>query len=499
MGRKEKKNLNIKKVIRVALIILAIVFLCVLSFIGIYREKDGKSVNIIRDYKFANDFDKYYEIQIEPNRSARDEYVFVDKDGNLVREVPSYEKKDNKLEAKVEKEPNLDEIKALSGDDKVNEYKIEKRAVRYNEADKLNENEFRATRNKIVAILADQRITSYNIREDLKTGKFIFEVPQNAAKDINIIRRALTQNGKFEVTDSLTDRPYLTNKDLKNFKLIEDQRFGLVIQLELNNEGKEKFKQVTTKYSDMYKKVKEENEKLKKEKGKDFKEKKAPELVVKISGEVMQKGPVGAPIENGLIQMAVGKVDRNSENYQKYISEIEGMKSSLKVAEKPLEYDILSEKLIEGRVDVKKAQVLLIVVVGVFIILAASLIIFFGLKGVLSALALAGYLAVMLIILRYSNIDVTIASIVGIILVYILEYIFLVLLNVELQDNGKDNVDFAKVYIKQYKEMISVIIIAIILTFSVHIELASFGMIVSLGIITKLIYNSLITKNLIRD
>lgn len=498
MGRKEKLTFNIKKIIRVALLILAIVFLCILSFIGIYREKDGKQVNIIRDYKFANDFDKYYEFQIEPNRSARDEYVFVDKDGNLVREVPSYEKNE-KLQAEVKKEPNLDEIKAQTGDEKANEYKIEKRAFRYNKAEKLNEDEFRATRNKIVAILADQRITSYNVREDLSTGKFIFEVPQNEIKDLGVIRRALTQNGKFEVADSLTNRPYLTNKDLKDFKLLEDQRFGLVIQLELNNEGKEKFKEVTTKYSDMYKKVQKENEELKKQNLESYKEKKAPELVIKISGEVMQKGPVHEPIENGLIQMAVGKVDKTSEDFGKYINEIEGIKSSLKMGEKPLEYDILSEKIIEARTDVKKAQALLIVIAGIFIMLAASLIIFFGFKGLLSAIALIGYLAIMLIVQRYSNIDLTVASIVGIILIYVLEFIFLVLLNIELKDKTKDNLDFGSIYLKEYKEMIVVIITAIILTFSVHSELASFGMIVSLGIITSFIYNSLITKNLIKD
>lgn len=505
----KKDSLNTNKIIRIALFTIFMVATCVISYIGIYVIKSGDQKNIIRDYRYANDFNKYYEFVIAPNRSANEENVFLDKDGNVVRLVP-----DNEIqteEATKKEKPDIEKIKKETGDENAQEYTIAKKAYRYNAADVLNKDKFIENKNKIKRSLADQKITSYNIREDLETGKLVYEIPQTEISDLNSVTKLLTQSGKFEVVDAQTDRPYLKNEDIKEAKLLETAEYGVILNVELKEKSKEKFKEITAKYAEKTNKIKEANEAEAKKKAEEGGEENnsplktstygrtegAPELAIKLSGTLLQRGEVPKAIENGIIQIPLGKTDPKSQDYQRHLAEISTIYTGLKVGEKPVLYDLESQKFVEGNASFEKTQNVIYILGGIFLVMAISLVIFFKGKGILSALSLITYLAIMLITIRYTNIYITVSVIVGVTLLYIMQFILLVLLNLEYKKYGK--IDLFKSYVKEYKELIVVLIAAIILCFAPYTEFAGFGKVVFLGIIISLIYNYFITKNLLKD
>lgn len=503
---KFEEKANTKKIIKNILIILFMVLISVLSFFGIYKLNAGEEKNIIRDYMYANDFNKYYEFVISPNRSAGEENVFIDKDGNIVRPVPNNEITQEEIELK-EKQVDLGKIKKLTGDEDAKDYKVEKKAYRYNNPEVLNQEKFEETKNKIKKALADQKISSYNLREDLESGQLIFEVPQSEIKDPTNISKLLTQSGKFEVVDAQTDKPYITNKDIKDAKLMEHEQYGVILNVELKNDAKERFKEITQKYADKTQKIKEEQEKQKTENPENKENpitktqighvEGAPELAIKLSGGLLQRGGVPKAIDNGVIQLSLGKPDPKSDAYQKQIEEISVAYTGLKVGAKPVYYNIDSQKLVEGNANLEKAQNIFAVISGIFLVMAISLVIFFKKKGFLSALSLITYLALMLLVVRYTNIYITVSVIVGILLLYILQFILLVILNIKYKEQNK--IDLFGSYIKEYKELIVVLISAIILAFATFTELASYGKIVFLGMLLSLIYNYFITFNLLKD
>ena len=507
---KTKKE-KIVKYVKNILIIALMLFISVFSFIGFSVKKDGEYKSVIDDYQFANDFDKYYEYTLSPNNSARDEYVFVDENKNTVRLVPDNNPQTDGEKIKLEeKKFDIKKIKKESGDDKVKNYTIEKRAYRYNNPEVLNENGFNETKNKIIKMLTEQKISGYNIRQNKENGKLIFEIPQSEIEDKNSMVNMLTTDGKFQVVDSLTDREYLTNKDInmKETKVVNTPEYGIVLVIKLTDEGKETFKNVTKKYADIRNKLKEEQDKKNKNK-KDKKDKTinmmdqkvegAPELAIKIGGNIYQKGDLTQEIDTGLIQLPFGKIDPNDETSAKKAKEISILYSALKTGAKPVIYDMDSQKLVEGVANMEKTMNTIYVIAGVFVIIAISLVIFFGFKGILSMIALISYLALMLIVLRYTNIYITISVIMGIIAIYILEFILLVNMNKQLKENKNKDINIFRSYIDEYKELIILLITSVILSFSVYKELASFGKIVFLGIILSLIFNYFLTKNLLKE
>lgn len=506
-GEEMKKKIEkdkIIKILRIAIILILMIFVSVLSFIGFSVIKNGESKSIIREYSFANDFDKYYEFVITPNNSARDEYVFVDENKNTVRLVPNNEQKENDGKVKLEeKKVDLEKIKKESGDEEVQKYTVEKRAYRYNNPEVLNEKGFKETKEKIKAMFAEQKISGYSIRENKANGKIIFEIPQSEVDDINAILNMISTDGKFQVVDSLTDREYLGNKDIKNVGMVNTEQFGLVLVINLTENGKETFKNITKKYADMTNKIKEEkgDKAVNKQTGKI---EGAPEIAIKIGGNVYQKGSLTNEISTGTIQIPFGKMDPKDENYTKYMREANILQSALKIGQKPVIYDIESQKLVEGTANMEKTMNVFYIMAGIALILAISLIIFFGIKGLLSAISLIAYLALMLIIIRYTNIYITVSVIVGIMVIYILEFILLINMNKQIIKNKENpkaiaDLNISTAYLKTFKETLIILISSVILSFAVYKELASFGKVVFLGILLSLIYNYFLTKNILKD
>ena len=116
--------------------------------------------------------------------------------------------------------------------------------------------------------------------------------------------------------------------------------------------------------------------------------------------------------------------------------------------------------------------------------------------GLLTSLAYLGCIALFLLILRYTDVLITLNSICGIIVILILNYVFTLKISKDIKsdDNFADTREKLK---KQLIDFIMLLVPIIILTVvCAFAGISSLGIVLFWGIVIMLIYNLLVTKNL---
>ena len=123
--------------------------------------------------------------------------------------------------------------------------------------------------------------------------------------------------------------------------------------------------------------------------------------------------------------------------------------------------------------------------------------------GIINAFSYIGLVALFLLILRYTNVVISIESIFGIAVILILNYIFINKLLSKLKKEEKVDKATISVAIKEtYKEffikIIPIIIAVITFCFIRWEPISSFGMVMFWGILLISLYNISITNLLVR-
>ena len=108
------------------------------------------------------------------------------------------------------------------------------------------------------------------------------------------------------------------------------------------------------------------------------------------------------------------------------------------------------------------------------IVMALSYIYFIGIKGIYYSLVLVSYILVVTLFIRFTDIVITIPGIIGVLVLYRLEY--LVLLKT-VKNNDKER-DFNPMYnlVELLSKTYIIVILSVILSFSTNILLSSLGM-----------------------
>ena len=111
-------------------------------------------------------------------------------------------------------------------------------------------------------------------------------------------------------------------------------------------------------------------------------------------------------------------------------------------------------------------------------------------KGILPVLSLVGLVATILLTLRYTNVKITLFSILGLAIITVFNYIF-VIKALGNEESYKHN------FAETLNMLIPTMILAIVFCCAPYLQLASLGMTIFWGLIVMIIYNSIITKTLI--
>lgn len=496
--KNRSKKRNFKSIISLIILILVMLLLIILGVFGIYSDFGTEIASKMPAYKYSDIFTPYDEYVLTPSASVMETDAYVDKDGKIVRRVPQKDalgdvelSKDNEENKKKEEE----KPEQITPDEEVKEYKIEKRKIADNPEEVLTEDNYKISKNMIEGYLKAANISEYKIKENEKTGQIIVSVPEtkkiaNLTSDpitdetsdtqrAKSVESILSTTGSFEVKDSITGKVYLTEKHIKEAKANIYQGYGVILDVKLNDEGKKILSDVSRKY------VQEEKD------GKKY-EKKA---TVTVAGMELVKATFAEPMDEGLMQINLGNgYGKNKDVITAIYGEAKRLENALKVGKTPIKYNVEQKTSgIKENINYKNAKIILIAILAVMLILALSLVFKYGLKGLYAMLVNISFVVVLLLAIRYTDVVVTIPSLVAVAVAYILEYVILLKY---LRNTKENDYEIADEVVDTLKYTFILIISSITLSFSHNILLSSFAMTLFIAIILLFTHNYIFVKNM---
>ena len=192
--------------------ILAIVVICLVSFVGIYTKKANKMENQVKDYELSKDLTGYRELIFK----VSDATEVLDSKGKVVGNTDNYT--DSTIET--------------------NSY--QKTENKINSDEELTEANYEKAKSIIEERLKSLRVQDYNLSLNKENGDIYLQIPENSDTD-HIISNIL-QVAKFEIKDSEdTSNVLVTNDDLKKISAVYNTTSSgttVYLQIEFNKNGK---------------------------------------------------------------------------------------------------------------------------------------------------------------------------------------------------------------------------------------------------------------------
>ena len=448
--KKAKQNNKTLKLLGKISVVVIILLLSLISFAGIYVKDKNAMKNVIPEYKLGTDLYGARNILVKVDDSTTTKKY--DSNGNLV-ENSSDKDENNENITEVEEKVNPDELRTAEN--------------------------YETVKNIIEARLKYMNVEDYLLRFDESTGNISLEVPENSSTDY-IAQYTITK-GEFKIVDNDTSEVLLSNADLKEAKVqYSTSTSGTTVYLtiEFNKDAVEKLKNISNTYiSSTDAEGKTTTKKIK----------------MTLDDSTIISTYFQEEISTGIIQLSMG-TSTNTSEIQSNIQSASNMAVLLITDPMPLTYTMETNRFVYSDIT---AETLKIVIVGlciVALIMAICMVIKFKKNGLMGVIADIGFTAVLLLAIRYGNVEISLAGIFAIAIAVIVEYIVTGLILNEYSKKCEK-----EILIKNIKHLMGRIAICLVpfvvmaVTFALISweEIASIGMILFWAIIIMIIYNTL--------
>lgn len=448
--------MKVNKILKTILIVLVIVLVSILSFAGIYVQDKNKMENKVKEYQLGMDLEGYRKIELDVSTGTTTKKY--DADGKEI------ESTDTTTEAATTEE------------------------VKKNEEEVLTIDNYKSCRSIIEKRLKVMGVNDYEMRLDETTGKIVLHIPENDNTDTIVAQ--LQYQGDFEVIDADTKEVLMTNADLKSVKAgygsTSSGTTSIFVNFQFNKEGTEKFKNITNTYQSTTSTDEETGEETTTEK----------KITINLDGSTLISTTFDKEVTNGLLQLSVGSSSSSttSEDLQSYLKTASNLSALLDSGKMPVVYEIAQNKYVASEVTRNNIELFISLCIIAATVAMVYLIVKFKEKGILSSISLIGYVASLLLVLRYTNVVITIDGVIAIVISTVLAYLAMYkMIECSLKT------DSVKGITKYLLALIPVIIIAIVFTFNSWLPVFSFGMVMFWGIIINIVYNFIITRTLLID
>ena len=448
--KKAKQNNKTLKLLGKISVVVIILLLSLISFAGIYVKDKNAMKNVIPEYKLGTDLYGARNILVKVDDSTTTKKY--DSNGNLV-ENSSEKDENNENITEVEEKVNSDELRTAEN--------------------------YETVKNIIEARLKYMNVEDYLLRFDESTGNISLEVPENSSTDY-IAQYTITK-GEFKIVDNDTSEVLLSNADLKEAKVqYSTSTSGTTVYLtiEFNKDAVEKLKNISNTYiSSTDAEGKTTTKKIK----------------MTLDDSTIISTYFQEEISTGIIQLSMG-TSTNTSEIQSNIQSASNMAVLLNTDPMPLTYTMETNRFVYSDIT---AETLKIVIVGlciVALIMVICMVIKFKKSGLMGVIADIGFTAVLLLAIRYGNVEISLAGIFAIAIAVIVEYIVTGLILNEYSKKCEK-----EILIKNIKHLMGRIAICLVpfvvmaVTFALISweEIASIGMILFWAIIIMIIYNTL--------
>lgn len=448
--KKAKQNNKTLKLLGKISVVVIILLLSLISFAGIYVKDKNAMKNVIPEYKLGTDLYGARNILVKVDDSTTTKKY--DSNGNLV-ENSSDKDENNENITEVEEKVNSDELRTAEN--------------------------YETVKNIIEARLKYMNVEDYLLRFDESTGNISLEVPENSSTDY-IAQYTITK-GEFKIVDNDTSEVLLSNADLKEAKVqYSTSTSGTTVYLtiEFNKDAVEKLKNISNTYiSSTDAEGKTTTKKVK----------------MTLDDSTIISTYFQEEISTGIIQLSMG-TSTNTSEIQSNIQSASNMAVLLNTDPMPLTYTMETNRFVYSDITAETLKIVIIGLCIVALIMAICMVIKFKKNGLMGVIADIGFTAVLLLAIRYGNVEISLAGIFAIAIAVIVEYIVTGLILNEYSKKYEK-----EILIKNIKHLMGRIAICLVpfvvmaVTFALISweEIASIGMILFWAIIIMIIYNTL--------
>ena len=513
MEEKKKQKKEGKK-LQILVCILVTILLASIAIFGIYTKKQNRMENIVKGYDYAMDLKGSRVITLTP--SAETETIIKDSEGNVVEDAESLT------------------------DEELTEKGYTKEEQNVNSQDVLTEQNYQKTKEIIENRLKGLSVENYIINLNSQTGEITIEIPENEQTD-NIVNNIAT-TGKFEIVDSETKELLMDNNDIKSSKVMYGSASNgteVYLDIKFNKTGTQKFEDITGTYvnnvsenntanttnatnatnatnttnegtnttaenvtenTDTNNTVSEESQ------TEETQENTAKQITMSIDDEEMMTTYFEEVIENGDMPLTIGSATTDKDTLNSYVENALNIAVVLDNGNLPIEYNVTRNEYLLSDITHDELHIIELGIIIAIIIALLVLIIRYKMNGFLASLGFIILSAIYALIIRYTNVMISIEGIFGIVLTLIINYIFVNKLLSKINEYKKDeklkNVVLDKATNATYKEIflriIPICIMVVSFCFINWVPISSFGMTAFWGILLIAVINILITKNLLK-
>ena len=202
-------------------------------------------------------------------------------------------------------------------------------------------------------------------------------------------------------------------------------------------------------------------------------------------------------IEKGKITVKIGSSSTNTTSVNNNISKAAEIAMLENAGKLPADYEVDTNRYEYSSITQKEIIYFAIVMIAILVITLLVYCVIYKKSGILASISFVGFVASFSLLIRYTNVAISIEGISAIIIVMIINLI----INREILSKTKKmnlvNEAVKSTYKNIYLKLIPVGILTIVFCLSKWESLSSFGMIMFWGLVLTAIYNVIVTRTLL--
>ena len=467
--------------------ILAIVVIVLICFVGVYKQDYNKMINQVKEFKYSKDLEGYREVLLEVSNEEEKTDV------------------ENNSETSEEESTNNEESSSATENNHYEEYRNSKKLIE-----------------KRLKILGVQ---DYTISQNTDNGSIYLQLPENDSTDH--ILSNLLQKGNFEIKDSEdSSKVFINNDNLKKVSTVYNTTANgttVFLQFEFDKKGKNILKELSSgEYKtnqedstneqensdnsenendvDAEAEVKTQDSENKEDSTENTEgdtdsteEKTQKKIALSIDDNDLITTSFDEVMETGSINLSMNKATTDQDSINETLKSASTISGVLNSGKMPLTYEIKQNAYVQTDISQEKLNKVYIIIAVIFAIALIYLIIKYKSKGAIAAIASIGFVALDLLLIRYTNVAISLESIITAVIVLAINYLLVYeLLNLE------ENKKLVDVFKAQAIKAIPLVIIAVVFAFSAIVNLSTAGMFLFWGVILSFIYNYTLTMDMLK-
>ncbi len=452
--------------LKIILATLVIILLCIVSLGGIYAKDRNIMKNVLPNYILGMDLDTNTIIKLDVVKNEENSSENPQEENNVTEENSE---SNNNVEDSEQTKNSTEKNNSENGQVQ-NIYTVEN---------------FEQCKKIIEKRLKNAEINQYTLRLDEQSGTIIMEVPDDVS---NETLQNIFVVGKTEIKISENNEVIGDHNSISNITTAIDDSYvnygiGSFVKLdiEFTKDAIKKFKELKNNY------VVPTNEEGNQTEN---------NIVITIDGSTICSMTETEFLETavkGSLPLKLGDYTNDKATLNNTLKEADSIKNLVKSGNLPITYSVNYTNDIHSNIN--KIGIISVFAV-ILVIMLVYLVLKYKLNGIFAELSILGFGTLLLLVMRYTNVEITISSIVSIAVILIVQFIYLA----KLLSNGKiTSKMFNEETVKFTKMLIPAFIMSVVIAFANILEISGFGMILFWGIILFEIFNNIITRAILTN